>query len=394
MQLTDNMPHRSDPVVILFGNALFLIRALHTHTAELVDPEYFSVSGQAVLDKEYGATVIDLDGNTDHQHHGGCNDHSDYTDNDIKNTLDAALAGGKALIAEQQQGSIRDLDFLRTHNHNVRDLGNRIAADVIVEAILQNLIADIGRNVCHQNSAVLVNLGGQDIPVHIAGNTFAHIVLIFANLHFAQQIYRFPFSVNHQNGPGRIQFCKNPGDKNGPENHKHNICSSHVQDRGQILGKTPDTDQAQLQMGNGIDAQGRQNLRKDYFARLYLADLEASKGLHEEKADQRVQTDDNIVATEKVVQTGIGIPVEPCIGVNSRLKHHQDRRCPEAKYSFVLISVIHWKFPSIQRLKSYECIPFLFYPIYSSTVWFHFQYDISHIPIYFPMIFIFSCIKT
>ena len=149
MQLADNMSHRCDSVIILFGDALLFVRALHAHTAELVDPEHFPIPSQAVLNEEHRATVVNLNGSGDHQHHRGCNNHSHRTYNDIENTLDTALSGRKALISEQQQRRIRNLNLLGTHDHNIRDLGNRIATDVIIEAVLQDLIADIRRDICH-----------------------------------------------------------------------------------------------------------------------------------------------------------------------------------------------------------------------------------------------------
>ena len=78
-------------------------------------------------------------------------------------------------------------------------------------------------------------------------------------------------------------------------------------------------------MGHSIDTQYRQNLRKNGITHLDLADLKAAKGLHKEKADQCVQTDDGIVTAVVVIQANLFVPIVPSKSIHTRLEHQEQR---------------------------------------------------------------------
>ncbi len=244
MDVSKHLAHGSDAVIILAGHDVFAVLLLDPHTAEFDDLEDFAVPGQALLGEEHGAAVIELDQQSDDQHEGGRENDAQNGHHNVKCPLQGPLADGNAVVAEEQQGGVEQVDGGGVHDHHIGDLGNRVAPHIMLKAKFQQHIPLMGGNIRQHHAAAGEHFFLDDGNVGIVTDGFLDQIFVGPGGQLCHQIIRAVLAVDHQKVPGRGQLQVQPTAKQGPDGQKQDVQQGHHQDGGQMLAEFPAADQA------------------------------------------------------------------------------------------------------------------------------------------------------
>ena len=242
------------------------------------------------------------------------------------------------------------MGILGAHDHDVGDLGHGVAADIVLEAELQDLIAFPGGQVSDGHALVGQHLLLQDLEILFAGDLFPDLVTVLPALQLVDQAVGAVGAVDEQHITGRINLGDDPAVEDGPAEDDEEIHQGQPQ-HGDIVGhKPPVADQAQLQVSNGVDTADGAELGEQHLKDPQMAHPEAL-GQHEEQQQHHgVQTDDGEVAHEVeglIQRTEIDVGVKPDVGEGAHLGDHQQDRRHQNDQTLQMKLLFHFIYTSI-----------------------------------------------
>ena len=197
MNLAQNSSDRRDSGIALSRKPRAALRLrVHTHVAELDDPEHSPILRQALLPVKNRAPVIQL-------HHGGNqqkdrrqHNRQNQTYHNIQQPLHKLLLRRKPPVAHQKKRRVKHVNLLRCHQHDVGDLRTAVTADPLLKTVFDKKIPLVRRNITYDAGLVIQNTVFNIVNAAAHRNRFLNIVLIPAGSNVLQEFLRIMLVIN------------------------------------------------------------------------------------------------------------------------------------------------------------------------------------------------------
>lgn len=202
----DDAAHRRDPVIVVGGQTRHAVLfRIHPHGTEFQNFKGFPVLGEPNLLIKNRPMIAGLDGNRRNQHEWAGDNQPHRRQQHIQPALGNGVFRARHGAPGAHDRDAEGLQMLRPGNDDVARMGNEIAVDVLIDARLDDAVAQRGFNAgndhrlaarhCRKN---LVNRPGR-LQLSL------HIKAVFKEYDLMEFVQILVLFINHQRFHGRMQ---------------------------------------------------------------------------------------------------------------------------------------------------------------------------------------------